>query len=256
MVFRDRGARKRGLVGVCNAGGMVMKMRSYLSFGGGVNSVAMLLLLLDKGWEFESVYVDHGCDWPETREYVAMMAERYPITILKPEYEGFNSLYDYAWWRRITPSMRIRWCTSRFKVRPLHTYFQKPCFELIGIDAGEAKRAKISVTENIESRYPLIEYDLNRESCIEIIKIHGLPVPRKSGCFICPFQRGVTWRELRRTHPDLFCKAVALEKRAAAFAIAKGKKPFYLKDFPLESVVNERQSVMWGEMKPPCSCGL
>ena len=29
-------------------------MKKYLSYGGGVNSVAMLLLLLDEGWEFES----------------------------------------------------------------------------------------------------------------------------------------------------------------------------------------------------------
>ena len=37
-------------------------MRNYLSFGGGVNSTAMLLLLLDEGWEFEAVYVDHGAE--------------------------------------------------------------------------------------------------------------------------------------------------------------------------------------------------
>jgi tRNA U34 2-thiouridine synthase MnmA/TrmU len=33
-------------------------MRNYLSFGGGVNSVAMMLLLLDEGIEFEAVYVN------------------------------------------------------------------------------------------------------------------------------------------------------------------------------------------------------
>lgn len=34
-----------------------MIMKNYLSFGGGVNSVAMMLLLLDEGVEFEAVYV-------------------------------------------------------------------------------------------------------------------------------------------------------------------------------------------------------
>lgn len=52
-------------------------MKNYLSFGGGVNSVAMYLIMLDDGMipgdstnGFEAVYVDHGGDWPETLEYV------------------------------------------------------------------------------------------------------------------------------------------------------------------------------------------
>ena len=34
---------------------------------------------------FEAVYVDHGADWPETREYVAMFQGMgYPITVSRP----------------------------------------------------------------------------------------------------------------------------------------------------------------------------
>ena len=40
-------------------------MKTYLSYGGGVNSTAMLLMLHKEGWEFESIYVDHGCDITE-----------------------------------------------------------------------------------------------------------------------------------------------------------------------------------------------
>ena len=50
-------------------------MKNYLSFGGGVNSVAMMLLLLDQKQEFESIFVDHGTDWPETYEYFDMFQE-------------------------------------------------------------------------------------------------------------------------------------------------------------------------------------
>jgi 3'-phosphoadenosine 5'-phosphosulfate sulfotransferase (PAPS reductase)/FAD synthetase len=58
-------------------------MRRYLSFGGGVNSVALGLWLMDHGIEAERVYADHGADWPETREYVQHLKERgLPITIL------------------------------------------------------------------------------------------------------------------------------------------------------------------------------
>ena len=58
-------------------------MRNYLSFGGGVNSVALYLYLRDMGTEFEAVFVDHGGDYPGTYDYVKMFSEKYPLTILK-----------------------------------------------------------------------------------------------------------------------------------------------------------------------------
>ena len=231
-------------------------MRKYLSYGGGVNSTAMLLLLLDEGWEFESVYVDHGCDWPETREYVQMMAERYPITILKPSVEGYDNLYEYATNYSVIPSRRLRWCTDKFKVRVLQKYFERPCFSMIGIDTDEAKRAKMGCMDGIENRFPLLEYDINRQGCVDIIEAHGLPVPIKSGCYFCPFQRVGQWKKLRSDHPELFCNARKLEMNEVEDRIKRGKKPCYLVDRPLDLIVNEKQSVMWPEMKPPCSCGL
>jgi len=54
-------------------------MKNYLSFGGGVNSVALYLYLLDQKVEFEAVFVDHGTDWPETYDYVEMFKKKYPL---------------------------------------------------------------------------------------------------------------------------------------------------------------------------------
>jgi hypothetical protein len=231
-------------------------MRQYLSYGGGVNSTAMMLLIHDEGQEFESIYVDHGGDWPETREYVAMMADRYPITILKPNVQGYDSLPEYLTKYNMIPSRVIRWCTSRFKVKVINEYIKKPCFSLIGISTDEAHRAKLQTEKGIENRFPLLERDIDRNGCLEIIKAHGLPEPIKSGCYFCPFQRVGQWRKLRREHPDLFCKAKGFEQRQNEARAKKGKAPIYLKDRPLDDVVRERQTVMWEEMQPPCQCGL
>ena len=77
-------------------------MKNYLSFGGGVNSVAMYLYLMDQGMEpgdpdkgFEAVFVDHGTDWPETYEYVDMFKEKYPLTVLKPNQRGSRPKGNY-----------------------------------------------------------------------------------------------------------------------------------------------------------------
>ena len=240
-------------------------MRKYLSFGGGVNSVAMLLMLHEQKQDFETVFVNHGTDWPETYEYLEMLQgwlekKGLPkITVLYPLYGGNSNLYDYCWRLKIVPVIHPRWCTSNFKVRVLHKHYKSPAFELIGIDASEKHRAKISVTKDIEKRYPLLEAEINRDGCKDIIKAHKLPVPMKSGCYICPFQKTAQWKQLRRVHPDLFCKAEKLEKRNEEYRLSIGKKPMYLspKKAPLSAIVNEKQSKLWeADEYPPCNCML
>jgi 3'-phosphoadenosine 5'-phosphosulfate sulfotransferase (PAPS reductase)/FAD synthetase len=239
-------------------------MKNYLSFGGGVNSVAMMLLLLDEGIEFEAVYVDHECDWPETHEYIKMLREKYPITIIRPEYKKrgviFNNLYEYCLAAKIIPLRQIRWCTAEFKVNPLHRYFQKPCFVMLGIDAGESHRAKLSSDQGMENRFPLIEREITRAGCIEIIKAHNLPVPMKSGCWFCPFQRIGELKKLRHLHPELFCKAVKLEKTSLDYALSKGRSianSTLIKPKTLTQWIDERDSFLFEELSyPPCQCGL
>jgi len=209
-------------------------MKKYLSFGGGVNSVAMMLLMIDQREDFEAIFVDHGTDWPETYEYLEVFQSwlenngHQKITVLKPDVEGYDTLYDYLWHYKMVPSSRMRFCTDKFKVRVVQNYVETPCFMYIGIDFGELKRAKISTTANIENRYPLIEHEIDRNACKEIIISHGLDVPIKSGCFICPFQRVSQWKELRMLKPDLFCKAEQLENRSSQYRIDRGLKPIRL----------------------------
>lgn len=239
-------------------------MKDYLSCGAGVNSIAMILFLLKTKWEFESVFVDTGCEHPETYDYLKLFQAwlkengHKQITVLKPDVQGVDNLYDYCWKYKMTPSFMQRWCTDKFKIRILHKYYLKPCFSLIGFSVDEAKRAKISVMKGVENRFPLIEANVTRAGCEEIIKHNGLPIPRKSGCYICPFQNVTQWKELRMNHPDLFCKAEQLEKRNMEHRISKGKKPLSLCAYPkipLNKVVEEDQYKLFKQDEyPPCEC--
>ena len=241
-------------------------MKNYLSFGGGVNSVALYLYLADQGIDFEAVFVNHYTDWPETYDYVAgfqwwLKREGLrPITVLHPFVQGSYSLYDYCWKYEMVPSFMRRWCTLKFKIKPLMQYFKPPAYSMLGIDAGEAHRAKIVSEKGIENRYPLVEAGISRDGCKEIIRAHGLPVPQKSGCFICPYQRQGQWKRLRAKHPDLFCRAEQLEKRNMNYRISLGKTPLFLCMYPkakLRDVVNEKQRTLWAQDEyQPCHCGL
>jgi hypothetical protein len=80
---------------------------------------------------------------------------------------------------------------------------------LLGISADEAHRQP-------ERIRPLVERGIDRRQCTQIILEAGLPVPRKSGCWLCPFQKLSQWRELYIRHPDLFERAARLEEASTA----------------------------------------
>lgn len=231
-------------------------MKNYLSFGGGVNSVAMYLYLLDQGVEFEAVFVDTDCEKPSTYRYLEYFIKRHPVTIIKPL---LGNLYEYCWKYRMVPSVYPAWCSVRFKREPFAKYVKTPCFKLLGIDAGEAKRARMGGEDGIENRFPLIEANMNRILCIRYIKKRGYEVPPKSSCYFCPQQTIAKWKEIRREYPDLFCKAEQLEKRNMEYRESKGKKPMFLYSNakPLRVVVDENQTQMFRrDENPPCECFL
>jgi 3'-phosphoadenosine 5'-phosphosulfate sulfotransferase (PAPS reductase)/FAD synthetase len=227
---------------------------NYLSLGGGVNSTALMLKLVEKGVDFECVFADHGGDYPETYEYVDMLVSKgYPITVLKTKREGY-ALYDYCIKYGIIPSAKWRWCTEHWKTRPLNKYFKKPCFSMIGIDAGEKRRAwQGEDVKGVVRDYPLIEWGIDREDCKDIIKRHRLKIPRRSGCFFCPFMTKAEVRDLRERQ-DLWCRVVALEEAAIERRKKKGKKPYYLFKKPIHSIVHEDQLDFFVERRP-CVCG-
>lgn len=244
-------------------------MKNYLSFGGGVNSVALYLLMKKMGVEFEAVFVNHGGDWPETYEYVNYFVSMgNPITILRPEVRTiekkvFTNIVAYHEFKNVLPSKnpKRRWCTSRFKSRVLDAYQQTPCFVFIGYASDEATRATISSSGGREYRWPLIEEGIDRQGCVEIIKSAGLEVPRKSGCYMCPYQGDKEYIELRQKHPELFCRVRRIEEAQNKRVTKNGDqwKPYYLASVPLGELVNDRQRALPGLEKieyPPCHCGL
>lgn len=216
---------KRGLA---TSGGEGTQVNKYLSFGGGVDSTALMLLLLDDCVNFEAIFVNHGGDMPETYEYVDYLrAEGYEITEIKPDvsWKGhFSDIYDYFFFHKSIPLVGFRICTDKFKIRPFNKYVKKPCVVYIGFDALEKKRVRKRPVKGITYEYPLIENGLTRSDCKNLIRKHVLKIPIRSGCYFCPFQTKKEWKKLMVTHPDLFKKAVALENNSPKVGLfADGK---------------------------------
>lgn len=192
-------------------------MRKYLSFGAGVNSTALMLLLEHDGGDFETVFVDHGGDYPETYEYIRYLQKLgHSITVVKPNVGGCSTIEEYCTKYKILPSIWIRWCTEKFKITPITKYFEKPCVCFVGIDAGERNRVikkyRQRAGKGVEIRYPLLEQGITREECKRIIARAGLKIPRRSGCWLCPYMNRREVRKLYIEYPNLYERRKHLEE--------------------------------------------
>jgi hypothetical protein len=194
-----------------------------LSYGGGVNSVALMILLLREGLPLDGVvFADTGVEIPETYAYLEVAREYLeghgiPLTVVsKP---GSN-LYETAWRRQVIPSTLWRWSTRDYKVTPILRYYRSlggHVNQYLAIARDEAIRMKDSRVESVTNLYPLVERHITRDACEVIIRDAGLPIPPKSACYICPFGSVDRWRWLYETHPQLYAKAMALEENSKHF---------------------------------------
>lgn len=67
---------------------------------------------------------------------------------------------------------------------------------------------------NCTFAYYLQDWGLERAQLAAIITAAGLPLPVKSSCFFCPAARPAEVVQLRIDHPDLYWRAIAMERGA------------------------------------------
>lgn len=153
-----------------------------------------------------------------------------------------------------------RSCTSDFKIKVIGRWLREhgatkdnPATVGIGISLDEIQRANTRHQEPYEQVcYPLVGIGdetglrLRRQDCDRIIRDAGLPVPPKSACYFCPFHTLPVWDEMRRTDPDLFEKAAALEDLLNERRDILGKDHVWLTSqaAPLRTVIHEGRDLL------------
>lgn len=200
-----------------------LDMINIISYGGGVNSTAMIIEMVNHNEPIDEViFADTGTEMPETYAYLPIMnkwcEERgLKFTIVKSPH---FPLYKYFLDKKLIPLRQFRMCTDKFKISPIKSYIypnrKEGIVQSIGIAYNEIYRAvrmeaNKRVPKYLKYRFPLCEWKMTRDDNINSIKKAGLPVPVKSGCYCCPFQSYKSWEELFNKHPDLFELANKLE---------------------------------------------
>ena len=205
-------------------------MAVVISYGGGVQSTALVVLAMRECWTVdEIVHVDLvDAESPATREYVAYVREWlrgvYGRDITVIERNMYRDMLDnpaftpVPWHGRRERFMLKRQCTREYKVTPLTRYlydrYPGECIRLmLGISVDEYHRMRDSSAARIEHVYPLVDRRLTRWQCRDVIERAGLSVPYKSSCWFCPYRTPGSQLVLLQHYPQLREMADALEDR-------------------------------------------
>ena len=207
--------------------------RHICGISGGKDSSALAVYLRGKVPEMEYFFCDTGAELPETYEYLTRLEVILgkPITRLNSQ-RGFDHWFEI--FRGTLPSPQMRWCTTNMKIKPIEEWVgDDPVFSYVGIRADESNRkGYISTKPNIQTKFPFIEDEINRDGVMKILSDAGIGLPRyyewrtRSGCYFCFYQRKAEWIGLSERHPELFERAVAIEQKVLRDAGIDGDANF------------------------------
>lgn len=265
------------------------------SFGGGVQSVALLVLqvqgkLATPYDAFVFAHVGEDSENPATLDYmseiVKPLCEAQRITFVEVRKTRFgkpDSVYQSA----IRPNRSIpipvklpsgafgnRTCTQDFKVKAVDRWIRAQGVAQatigIGFSSDEGRRiakkplgwhdrhGKYKFGFQKRFDFPLAELGLRRSHCHTVIREFGLPDPEPSLCWFCPFSTRSHWIQMRKRDPERFEMACAMEATINQKRESVGRDRVYLHrdGNPLELVPEQMDlDAEWNEMLESCDTG-
>lgn len=223
-------------------------------FGSGVDSTAMLVALHEVGIRPDVItFADTGGEKPETIAHVERMnavlttwgwprievcratpRPTTPYTDLYGNCIANETLPSLAFgmkscsikWKQVPQDQHIKGVQSGPNARPPHAVWDlaershRRIVKLIGYDCGKAdiRRSQGRVPDDspFDYVYPLQLIGWARPDCVSAIAatLGADMVPIKSACFFCPASKHWELYWLAAKHPDLFERALLLERNA------------------------------------------
>ena len=210
-------------------------MKNVISFSGGKDSTAMLLMMIEKNIKIDYiVHVDTTKEFPEIYEHIEKVQKAIrPLVIDIVQFDfdywlgehvktkGKNKgKSGYGW-----ADFRNRWCT-RLKVEEIKKYVSKidnDVVEYIGIAYDEKHRVNNFIPPDRERKkvkFPLVEWEITEKMALEYCYSHGFDFNglynhfSRLSCFCCPLSRIGELRHVYWNYPSLWKKMRELDKKS------------------------------------------
>lgn len=220
-----------------------------VSYGGGVNSVALLVWLSRAGvFPKAIVMADPGSEHGYTIEYRDGVLREWlelqgfpPVTVIDRISQGehvkrawrLETLRGECMRTKSLPSVAYGWkkCSAKYKGDTQRWWIARQEWaqhewslgrkigKAIGYDADEPGRVRKAFQNGWENArfvpwYPLHASGIDRDDCERMIQESGLPLPGKSACTYCPNNSLEEWVALRQNEPGKFAEAVEMSRNA------------------------------------------
>lgn len=232
---------------------------TYISFGAGVQSTALLVMSnlglydcpiadvaifadtqLEPQWVYRHLdFIEKWSTIPLIRvtsgnlrqDLVERVREKKKRVASIPVWTTGKDGKPVPLWRQCTQEYKI--APIQRKVRELLGYKPRQVIKhrvscLIGISSDEIMRMRTSRVRWTTNVYPLIDAGLSRDDCRDIITKVGLPVPKRSACVFCPFHSDEYWSDLQANHPEEWEATVQFDETIRNMKSAGVRSDVYL----------------------------
>jgi len=210
-------------------------MKHYVSFGGGVQSTALAMLVIHRHPDLVRamgdvqpelwLFSDTGDEPQAVYDHVVVMRQRildagmvyktvsagvlseHVLSKAKRRERGISMPPMYVSTRDGDTMPVRRGCTRDFKIKPLDSaakaHFEVPrgykgepyVAQWYGISSDEAQRMKIPQDRWRTFEYPLVKMGWSRRRCLDYLDSLGMSAPR-SACVYCPFHDTAEWKKV------------------------------------------------------------
>lgn len=242
-------------------------MKHVISFSGGKDSMATLLLMLDHKIQIDDIiFADTGLEFPEMYKYLVMV-EQYigrKITRLSHPSRNFENLFyqrkrkgNYVGQIYSFPRVRGCYLQSYLKMAPIKRYKRTigPHISYLGIAYDEPERyTRLGKNE----RSLLYELKMTQTDSMAMVEERGLLNPLyqyfdRLGCWLCPQQSIKSFRKLRRHFPGLWYQLMFYGKEAEKYAqyrlFAEIKPGWTVAELDARFELEDRQLCLFDELK-------
>ena len=173
-----------------------------------------LVLHVDTTWEREATYAYAAAMTPWLRDrgvHVTVVRDKKAhIPLLRSSRSDltYTQIPTFTEGNGRRAQMR-RQCTAHWKIYTQDMVIRRWLREhgypkgtvvhrLLGISLDEWQRARSSADSQFVLTYPLLERRMTRQDCAAYLQRHGLPIPPKSSCVMCPYHHNAAWVEMKR----------------------------------------------------------
>ena len=199
-------------------------MKHIVSFSGGKDSTAMLLMMIEKGMQIdEIIFCDTSVEFPQMIHHIDQV-EVYIGREIKRLKAPFNFEHYLAYHEKKTgknkgkfgygwPDHKNRWCTGQLKTNIIrrHLKHYPHRTEYIGIAADEHYRVyKTKSTTNVTYVMPLYDWGITEKNALAYCYSKGFTWGglyekfARVSCYLCPLQRIGELKIIYNEFPELW----------------------------------------------------